>query len=32
MSGISWLNDPDEACRQAEAEDKLALVDFFSPV
>jgi hypothetical protein len=32
MPGISWLHDPDEAYRQARAEGKLALVDFFSPV
>jgi hypothetical protein len=32
MPGISWLHDPDEACRQAKAEGKLVLVDFFSPV
>jgi hypothetical protein len=32
MPGISWLSDPDEACRRAKAEGKLALIDFYSPV
>jgi hypothetical protein len=32
MVEISWLRDPDEACRQAKTEGKLALIDFFSPV
>ena len=32
MPGISWIHDPDEACRKAGTEGKLALVDFFSPV
>jgi hypothetical protein len=31
MTGQSWLHDPDEAARRAEAEGKLVLVDFFSP-
>lgn|GEM_PF-2552473 len=31
VSDIPWLDDPDEACRRAKAEGKLALIDFFSP-
>jgi hypothetical protein len=31
MTSLSWLHDPDEACRQAKADGKLALVDFYSP-
>jgi hypothetical protein len=32
MSEITWLTDVDEARRVAEREDKLVLLDFFSPV
>ncbi len=31
MADIGWLHDPDEAARRAGDEDKLVLVDFFSP-
>jgi hypothetical protein len=32
MAGISWLDHPDDACKRAREEDKLVLLDFFSPV
>lgn len=31
MTEIRWLNDLDEACRAAERQSKLVLLDFFSP-
>jgi len=31
MPDIQWTNDLDEACRRAEQEDRLIVLDFFSP-
>jgi len=31
MSHIQWLDDLDEACQRAQRENKLVLLDFFSP-
>lgn len=31
MATIPWMKDLDEACQRAAAEDKLVLLDFFSP-
>jgi hypothetical protein len=31
MAMIEWLHDLDEACKRAENENKLVLLDFFSP-
>ena len=28
---IAWLDDLDQACRRAREQDKLVLLDFFSP-
>ena len=31
MSTVNWVHDFDAACRQARDEDRLVLLDFFSP-
>lgn len=31
MATINWVPDFDQACRQAAQENKLVLLDFFSP-